>query len=261
VRISLPAILSRHEGHFNDFVEGMIFKLHVNAFKDDLVIKDVPKLIAGMMDELTEFRDQLALEQDDPNTLAELVDMGNFVYLLFALMRNRGVMDERERFIKEFFTIRPDEGKVYAAKNRSGSRYRQGEEIKGTVRGGRVYLRTQHAISGAYISMPRACIVWWAAWGVWPTGDLRYLNGDTMDDRIDNLALSETRSKAEFPFVSQWKPAGKEDTPNYGKWTYQRRFHHQLVKCGYYDTQEEAAELGLKAWKEKTRCLSEKSAA
>lgn len=261
MRIVLPAILSKHEDHFNSFVEGMIFKLHVNAFKDDLVIKDVPKLIDGMMEELTEFRDQLALEENDPNTLAELVDMGNFVYLLFALMRKKGVLDERERFINDFFEVRPEEGKIYARRSRSGSRYNAGDEVEGTVRGDRVYIRTQHAMSGAYISLPRACIIWWAARGVWPTGDLRHINDDTMDDRIDNLEISETRSKAEFPFVSQWKPKGKEQSPNYGKWTYQRRFQYQLVKCGYYDTPEEAAEHGLKAWKEKTRCLNEKSAA
>lgn len=253
MRIVLPAILARHEDAFNSFVEGMIFKLHVNAFKDDLVVKDLPGLIDGMMAELTEFRDQLALEKNDPNTLSELVDMGNFVYLLFWLMRKQGVLDERERFIHDFFIVNPEQGRIYAKRSRSGSRYAAGDEVEGTMRRGRVYIRTQHAMSGSYISMPRASIIWWAARGAWPTGDLRYVNGDTMDDSIDNLEEAETRSKAEFPFVSQWKPKGKENSPNFGKWTYQRRFQYQLVKCGYYDTQIEAAEQGLKDWKVRTR--------
>jgi hypothetical protein len=95
--------------------------------------------------------------------------------------------------------------------------------------------------------------------GKWPERPLRYKStgGTILDydrrDRFDNLELTPEKPGPRYPFVTQYKPKGRENSKNYGKWRYQRRHALKLITVGYYDTEEEAAELGLKAWKEKTR--------
>jgi hypothetical protein len=63
-------------------------------------------------------------------------------------------------------------------------------------------------------------------------------------DAIWNLTEEAPKRNGRLPFVSQYRPRGREQSPNYGKWVYQRRHAFKLVRCGYYDTQEEAATLG-----------------
>jgi hypothetical protein len=74
-------------------------------------------------------------------------------------------------------------------------------------------------------------------------------------DNINNLYIRIDLSKrnGRLPFVSQYRPRGREGSANFGKWVYQRRHAFKLIRCGYYDTAEEAATQGLKDWKEKTR--------
>jgi len=268
MKIDIPPSLSHHEPHLRAFFEAMVFKLHVNSYKDETAEKDVPILIDLGLKELQEFKDELVVgeggelsfDQIGPNSLIELADQANFQYLLFWFLRKRGVPDSRELFIRHFFRVDTNAGKIYAAASRSGSRYREGDEIAGTERGGRIYIRTQHAVSGASVSLPRCEIIWWSAHGEWPDGEIRHNDGDTTNDAISNLMVVTTRSTRSFPFVTQWKPRGREGSDNYGKWVYQRRHNLILIKCGYYDTPEEAAEQGLKAWKGKTRCLNENTA-
>lgn len=255
MNIVIPSILRGHEPNLRQFFEGMVFKLAVNAFKDQITDRDVPKLIDLMLGELQEFKDEF--EPGVPvssNALSETFDGANFWFLLFDFLRKTGVPDERELFIREFMDIDVVEGKVFAKKNRSGSRYREGDEITGTNRNGRCYIRTQHALSGASVSLPRDNIVWWGATGEWPTGELTHKNGNNSDDRIANLRHDvEATNDKDFPFVVQWKPVGKENHSHYGKWCYQRRHNLILIKVGYWDTKEEAAHEGIKAWKEKCR--------
>ena len=74
--------------------------------------------------------------------------------------------------------------------------------------------------------------------------------------KIEKLVQKE-EGDTEYPFVSQWKPRGKEQQTHFGKWCYQRRYNGVLVKVGYYDTPEQAAREGLVAWKERTRNIVE----
>lgn len=255
--IEIPSSLAAHAATIREFVNGMLFKLSVNAFKDDITDDDIPKLIHHMLEELEELKWEIKPDGSiDPNALAETFDGANFWYLLYRFLRKSGVPDGRERFFQEFLTIDPIIGRVYAARNRSGSRYRAGEEIEGTYRRSRCYIRVQDAVSGQSVSLPRDHLVWWRATGRLPEADLKHRNGDPSDDSLDNLVEVEVKSERQFPFVSRWKPVGKEDHSCYGKWRYQRRYNFILASCGYWDTEEEAAREGLAAWKKRTKEMS-----
>jgi len=168
----------------------------------------------------------------------------------------------RERFIDEFFEVNTELGHIYAKKNRAGSPIRAGQRIFGTKRNGVTYIRTQHTASGATISVPLRDIIWWKATGAWPERALKYrgascsVHACTIHhnvDRINNLELTPDKPGPRYPFVSQYKPKGRENNQNYGKHIYQRRHMFKLVRVGYWDTEEEAATEGLKAWKTKVR--------
>lgn len=269
--VNTPPAIGHMVPRLTEFIELMAGKLMVNVHKDDLVAKDVPVLLKRLADEVTEFRYEMTKAELTPgseidiNALEELADMGNFCFLLYQFLREQGVRNVTERFIEEYYDIRPDEGRVYCRKSRSGSSLKPGDEVKGTVRRGRVYIRAQHAISGAAISMPRANLIWWKAKSRWPVGQLSYIfdsgDGVWMDDNpqdqavdaIGNLTEEAPKPKGRLPFISQYRPKGREQSPNYGKWVYQRRHAFKLVRCGYYNTPEEATILGLRDWKEKTR--------
>lgn len=254
MNIEIPSILRSHESTLREFFDGMVFKLAVNAHKDQIDARSIPGLIDLMLDELREFKDEIGPDGTaEPNALQEAFDGANFWYLLFQFLRKNGVPDAREQFLREYVRYDPVQGKLYAAKNRSGSRYREDDEITGTYRRGRCYVRTQHALTGAAVSLPRDHIIWWFCTGRWPTGELRHLDGDPGNDAILNLVEDAIPAEREFPFVVQWKPKGKEDTASYGKWCYQRRHNLVLVKVGYYDTPEQAAKQGLIDWKAKTK--------
>lgn len=256
MNLHIPPILAGHTVMLGEFFEGMVFKLAVNAFKDEVVAKDIPILIERLIAELEEMKAEVEVAEGGhirSNALTETFDMGNFCYLLFWFMRQQGVLDEREQFINENFKVDADAGRIYASKNRSGSRYREGQEIEGTYRNGRCYIRVQHALTGVAVSLPRDHIVWWKTYGEWPSGPLIHCDGNESNDGNWNLAAPQPDEVRKFPFVAQYRPRGKENNASYGKWCYQRRYRGVLVKVGYWDTDAEAAEKGLAAWKKRTR--------
>lgn len=249
MNVTIPPTISDMGPMLFEFFEAMIHKLHVNSHKDAIRSDDVDGLLAKMAEEIQEFRDQRIADASDPNVLAELSDISNFAFLLYAYLRSRGVMDLRERFIREFLFINAAVGKVYCAKSRSGSPLKAGDEVKGTWRAGRCYIRTQHSVSGATISVPRSDLIWWASTGSWPVGKIRYLDENKANDAFSNLCYETKEVRRGYPFVSQYRPRGRENGANYGKWVYQRRHMFELVRVGYWDTEEEAAREGILAWK------------
>ena len=258
MNIAIPPALSGMGSTLNEFFEAMIFKLNVNSHKDALRGDDIDGLLAKMEAEIKEFREQRIQDANDPNILAELADVANFAFLLYAYLRAKGVRTDREEFIEEYLQIDAEHGKIYCKKTRSGSRYKVGDEVTGY--GSPVRIRTQHALSGANISLLRRDLVWWQEYGFWPTSNLVYKFPEYdmppyTVDRISNLLSAEEDQEARvsFPFVSQYRPRGRESNQNYGRWVYQRRHKFKLIRVGYWDTPEEAARLGLIAWKAKTR--------
>lgn len=253
MNINIPPALKPHAPFLKEFFEGMLFKLNVNAHKDDTAKKDIPILIDLGLKELQELRDQLATKMEDPNTLAELFDMSNFNYLLFQFLRRQGVPDEREQFIKEFFRVDVNTGRVFASRTRSGSRYKEGDEIVGTKRGDRTYIRIQHAVTGSMISCARADIVWFAHYGEWPDGTLNYVDEDHSNDAIQNLVLVRKRTSDHdrYPFVFE---RSGDDGTTYG---YQRRHRGILVRVGYWGDRPTAASEGIKAWKAKVKEIND----
>lgn len=247
-----------------EYVELMGSKLLVNLHKDEVLEKDIPILLERLAGEVNEFKDEVVDGQEiGPNGLEELADMGNFCFLLYLHLRQRGVRNVTESFIEEFYDIDCGTGRVYCKKSRGGSPLKPGDEVRGTTRRGRVYIRAQHAASGATISLPRADLIWYAATGQWPLGKLRYtdpsyrsrapIDHPITNDHFANLTLEPPPQAGKLPFVSQWKPKGRETHKNWGRWVYQRRHGFKLVRVGYYDGAEQAAEQGLKDWKVKTR--------
>ena len=254
VTVKIPPAIANMAPQLSEFFDAMVHKLNVNSHKDAIREDDVDGLLDKLSEEIREFKDQRLKDSKDPNNLEELADIGNFSFLLYAFLRSRGIRDLREQFILKFFRVDIGTGRIYCQETRSGSPLKIGDEIVGTVRNGRHHIRVQHSITGAIVSCPRAHIVWWVAEGKWPHGEIRNKNGDKSDDRFDNLEHIDTNGNSkEFPFVSQYNPRGKENTVNYGRWVYQRRYKFQLIRVGYWDTPEEAAVEGLAAWKVKTR--------
>ena len=252
--IHVPNSLRALEPMLAEFFDGMVFKLHVNSHKKGLEEQDIPGFVELMKKELMEFEEQILTDRTDTNSLMEACDASNFWFLIFAFLRQEGVATQREKFLDEYFRIDPDNGKVFCVKKRSGSKYGPGDEITGTVNSkGEVTIRTQNAAGGFAVTLPRSHLVWWKSTGAWPAGILGHLNHDPKDDRFRNLISNslDEENAARYPFVSQYCPTGREGTPNYGKWVYQRRHMFRLVRCGYWATQAEAAEQGLIAWKAK----------
>lgn len=264
MNIHIPPAIQGLTPVLSEFVEGMVHKLNVNSHRDKIDDRSVDSLIDYLMGELKEFRDQLREDDKDANTLSELHDMGNFCFLLYAFLRQKGVMDLKERFIRDFYTIDAATGRVFCKQTRSGSPLKVGDEVVGTSRNGVTFIRAQHTASGASIYVARRDLVWWEVHGEWPAYPLVYIDGGEYSgkfngvdgfrtkDRISNLTVGPIPEK-KYPYVSRYAPKGREGTANWGRWVYQRRHKYKLVRCGYYDTEEQAAVEGLKAWKEQTR--------
>lgn len=257
IRVNLPSALSKHRQSLLEFFNGMVFKLHVNAHKDDLVAKDVPGLIDAMIDELQEFKDQILVDELDENAGSELFDVSNFSYLLYWFLRKAGMQTAVDAFLNEYFDIDTVNGRVLCKKTRSGSPLKVGDELFPPAPG-KPY-RMQHAATGVALTVTRRELVWWKASGdVWPVGKIELIKegyGVPVWEGIGNLCHVHPEPQ-KLPFVSQWKPKGKESHPNYGKWVYQRRHNFMLVRCGYWDTEIDAARYGIKAWKKRTKEIS-----
>ena len=235
-----------------EFFEGMVHKLHVNSHKDAIRDEDIDSLINLMVDELQEFKDQRDKDIHDPNSLAEIVDISNFCFLLYAHLRSKGVKDMRERFLEEFFDVDTEAGLVRCKKRRAGSPLQPGDPIPGAERAGVRYIRAQHSPTGTAMSVAIRDIVWWKHHGKWPERPLTYRDPDG-GDGITNLVEDNELPAKRYPFVSRYCPRGRENNKNYGKWVYQRRHLFKLVRVGYYDSEEDAAVLGLRDWKERIK--------
>lgn len=236
----------------NEFFGGMVHKLYVNSHKDAIRDEDIDSLIGLMVDELQEFKDQRDADIHDPNSLAEIVDVANFCFLLYAHLRSKGVKDMQERFLEEYFDVDVARGLVFCKKRRAGSPLQVGQEVKGTIRSGVRHIRSQHSPTGTSVSVSIRDVVWWKHHGKWPERPLTYRE-DSAGDGIDNLVECNEMGAKRYPFASRYAPVGRESNKNFGKWIYQRRHLFKLVRVGYYDTEEEAAVKGLRDWKEKTR--------
>ena len=248
--VNVPDSLRGLEPQLAEFFDGMVFKLHVNSHKKGLEQEDIPGFISLMKEELVEFEEQMLKDATDVNVLMETFDASNFWFLIYAYLRQEGVATQRERFLEEYFDIQCDLGRVFCVKKRSGSKYGPGDEITGTKNAkGEVMVRTQTAEGGFAVTLPRSHLIWWKATGKWPTR-LERRHGPADSDIFSNLYEPEEDTRhGKFPFTSQYAPSGREGVSNYGKWTYARRYMFKLVRVGYWETQEQAAVEGLKAWK------------
>lgn len=259
MNVNIPPSVAEMGPVLQSFFEGMVFKLSVNSHKNAIRADDIDGLLSKMADEIQEFRDQRIADADDPNILSETFDVANFAFLLYAYLRSKGVRDAREQFLDEFFDIEVETGIIRCKKTRPGSPLKPGQRVWGTVRNGVRHLRCQSVASGVQISVPFRDLIWWKHTGRWPERPLKYithrenLSINVSPDQICNLDMAPEGGDRKFPFVSQYRPKGRETTKNYGKWVYQRRHAFQLVRVGYWDSPEEAAREGIIAWKQKVK--------
>jgi hypothetical protein len=73
----------------------MVFKLDKNSHKRTPETSDIPEMTILLLDELSEFQDQMRIDKLDPNVVIELCDVSNFAFLMFLALRNQGVADWR----------------------------------------------------------------------------------------------------------------------------------------------------------------------
>lgn len=91
--IQVPDSLTKYRPHLLRFVEGMVWKLDKNSWKDAHSRKTIGVLVDNLLQEVTEFEEQLALDKFDNNTLVELMDTANFAFLTYVVLREEGVGD------------------------------------------------------------------------------------------------------------------------------------------------------------------------
>lgn len=262
IAVSVPPDLEKYREHLRTFFEGMIRKLSLNSHKNTPTKTDMDGIIQLMLGEIDELREQVATDKFDENSLAEAYDCANYAFLAFVALRGDGVKTRKERLIEEYFDVDVKAGKVYVRKTRSGSTRKVGDENTGTKRGGYVDIRLQNGRDGCSAHMPRSHLVWWKATGKWPTGVIDHINGVKDDDRLENLRdvtfsennLNRSRPQRKHPpFVTCYKPTGREKVWAYGKYVYARSYKGVVVRCAYYDTPEEAALKGPVDWAAKIK--------
>ena len=260
IAVPIPPSLQKYREGLRDFFAGMVRKLDINSHKNTPDLQQIPDIINLMRAEIEEFEEQISLNKYDPNSLTELQDAANFAFLAFLALRMEGVRSEREELIDEFLDVRPEEGKVYCKKTRSGSQYKVGEEIRGTNRNGYVDIKVQsRQTKGRSLSIPRSHLIWWKGRGVWPTGVIDHQNRNRGDDRISNLrdlsfsenSLNSGRERLLPNHVTIYKPSGRSHLAHYGKYVYQKTHLGKNVRCAYYDTPEEASVQGALDWNRK----------
>lgn len=267
ISVPIPPSLSAYRGHIREFVSGMIRKLDMNSHKNQPDNKDIEKLLAGVLRELSEFQDQLSDDKYDPNTLIELMDAANFLFLIFVSMRNTGTPTKLELWVNKYLNIDVEKGKIFCKETRGiGSQYKIGDEIKGSRRSNDyidISLQKFRSHWGSS-KIPRSHIIWWKATGKWPIGVIDHINNIKDDDRISNLrdvsfsenSLNRKNKNRKYPpYVTQYKPPGHTNLGGYGKFVYSKYYDGKNIRCAYYDTPEEAYEQGSKDWIEKIKKL------
>lgn len=261
IAVPCPPSLRAYREHLREFLSIMLRKLDMNSHKNTPTKRSVTAIVGAVLGELDEFLQQHAFDRHSENTLIELADGANLLFMAFVALRSEGVKTEKEKLIDEFLDIRPQEGKVYCKKARAGSQYKVGEEIKGSNRNGYVDIKLQRYRNGGSSSaVPRSHLIWWKAYGSWPVGVLDHNNRKKNDDRIGNLtdaSFSENSCNTalgEFGrYVTQYRPKGREHLANWGKYVFQKRWDGVNVRCAYYDTPEEAATRGAFDWAAKVK--------
>lgn len=264
IAVAVPPSLQKYRGHLRLFFEGMIRKLDLNSHKDTPTRPAMETLFALLQGEIEELDTQIKEDQLDTNSLVETQDISNYAFLMFVALRNDGTLTETEKFIVEHLDIRPKEGKVYCRRPRAGSKYKIGEEFKGSNRDGYIDIKMQqgHRRGGLRkISVPRSHLIWWKAKGRWPTGVVDHKDRNRSNDKIGNLkdatfsqnGLNKARVNKYPPFVTRYAPTGREHLQQYGKFVYARSFRGVLVRAAYYDTPEQAARVGKRKWNKMTK--------
>ena len=263
IAVGVPPSLQKYRGYLRTFIEGMVRKLDLNSHKDTPTRPAIDTLLALLQGEKEELEEQLRLNKLDPNSLIETYDISNYAFFTFVALRNDGVLSETEQFIIEHLDIKPKTGKIFCKKTRAGSKYKVGEEIKGSNRKGYVDIKMQgsrHRTGVRKVSIPRSHLIWWKAKGKWPTGVVDHKNRKRYDDRITNLRdlsfsgnnLNKKRKNKYPPFVTRYAPTGRQHLAHYGKYVYARTYRGVLVRAAYYDTPKQAALVGAEEWKKIT---------
>jgi hypothetical protein len=95
ITIQVPRSIAKYREFIEQFVNGMMYKLDVNSYKDTPTVKTVPTIIDMLLEEVREFNEQFYENRHDYNALVELMDVANFAFLAYIALEQE-VKDGRK---------------------------------------------------------------------------------------------------------------------------------------------------------------------
>lgn len=148
-------------------------------------------------------------------------------------------------------------GEIVWAKNVS-SNARLGQKAGCVCGHGYVYLSFQRGNEQRRIAAHH--VVWFVRTGHWPTQEIDHINGNPLDNRFENLRLSDRKQQSWNRVVKPNKIglAGVERI-NGGRYRARMRVNEKQISLGIYDTPEEAHAAYVDGLKRHRNCLPRQS--
>ena len=118
--------------------------------------------------------------------------------------RTEAEQQELLAYIREKYVYEPESGMI---KNKSKNRL-----VKGSDKGNTIYLHTTFSVNKKVYAEDIHRVVWVLCKGHWPIGTIDHINGNPLDNHIENLrecSQGENNMNMELP----WEPNSKTGLP------------------------------------------------
>ena len=127
--------------------------------------------------------------------------------------RTEAEQQELLAYIREKYVYEPESGMI---KNKSKNRL-----VKGSDKGNTIYLHTTFSVNKKVYAEDIHRVVWVLCKGHWPIGTIDHINGNPLDNHIENLrecSMGENNMNMEHP----WMPNPETGVPGVDK--HRRKF-------------------------------------